>query len=333
VVVPPNKPNTTVVPERTETIIEKPRTQRTTTVVAAPVRTARDEKARFKALEDSLGALRLEQQRLSEELKRSQADTARTTVRTDTVMISRTDTTGKGKLQAELVRSWTYRQHAELMNRMLMDRITLMELYLNQQEQQAPDSTLEDLRQQVLTLDARVDSLRAVQRMQGTDTKPNTGPTGKVSVRDSSSKSMERFASTDTLYFRSGSIQVAPAYQQRIKEIAAERARMGKGNIIVTGHTDRSGKATFNLMLSQQRAEAVARALEAAGVPRSAIKAARAVHLQRKGAERGDPDGGGALSGSAQALASSVSSSSWAEAPSHSSITVAIRFARSPRCW
>ena len=79
-------------------------------------------------------------------------------------------------------------------------------------------------------------------------------------------------AITDTLYFRSGSVYVLDANKARIAAIAKEYLANGRGKILVTGHTDRSGNATFNRSLSQQRAEAVAKYLREAGVPATAIK-------------------------------------------------------------
>jgi outer membrane protein OmpA-like peptidoglycan-associated protein len=43
--------------------------------------------------------------------------------------------------------------------------------------------------------------------------------------------------------------------------------------VLIEGHTDGQGEAATNLRLSQQRADAVAAALAAAGVPSSRIRA------------------------------------------------------------
>lgn len=243
---------------------------RTTTIIAAPVPENGKDRDRIKALEDSLDVLRMEQQRLNEMLERTASDTAASADRPDTMIVTRTDTAASEAFQAALVRSATYRRQVELINRMLMDRITLLEQYLALQEDQAPDSLVDVLRKQVLRLDGQVDSLRSAQKalMERSSAAERTD----LSKVDANGDGSRRSASTDTVYFATASVKVGAEYRARISAIAAEYAKMGKGNILVTGHTDRSGKASFNLMLSQQRAEAVAGLLEAAGVPRNALK-------------------------------------------------------------
>jgi OmpA family len=56
-----------------------------------------------------------------------------------------------------------------------------------------------------------------------------------------------------------------------IAQAADDYRRTGSARITVTGYTDTSGSANYNLGLSQQRAEIVAEQLEAEGVPATSI--------------------------------------------------------------
>ncbi len=56
-----------------------------------------------------------------------------------------------------------------------------------------------------------------------------------------------------------------------IESIASSAAACGVRAVMVVGHADRSGSAGFNQRLSQRRAEAVAAALVAEGMPRAAV--------------------------------------------------------------
>lgn len=59
--------------------------------------------------------------------------------------------------------------------------------------------------------------------------------------------------------------------QSTIQQIAASRASCGFARFNVTGHADSSGATSYNLAISERRANAVASLLEGAGVPRSDV--------------------------------------------------------------
>lgn len=55
-------------------------------------------------------------------------------------------------------------------------------------------------------------------------------------------------------------------------DAAAQIIKDANGNFLIVGHTDKKGSDAYNLRLSRQRAAAVVNALEARGVPSSALK-------------------------------------------------------------
>lgn len=235
-----------------------------TVVVPVVVDQSGNEDARIRSLEDSLNVTRAEQKRLAAELDSVPAKGIAPTP-------SVTDTTS---LAVALARSQKQQRYASQLNSILLDRIAIMERYMDLQDQQASDSSLAILRDSVLLLDGQVQLLRDSLRMERTDRKlePGSKLESKVGEKVKDEVITGDQAITDTLYFRSGSVYVLDANKARIAAIAKEYLANGRGKILVTGHTDRSGNATFNRSLSQQRAEAVAKYLREAGVPATAIK-------------------------------------------------------------
>ena len=77
----------------------------------------------------------------------------------------------------------------------------------------------------------------------------------------------------NAVFFTTGSAEIPPDGLDVIREIAngASGSGQGAGTIEVIGYTDTAGPAEFNEQLSKRRAEAVAEALAAEGVPREAI--------------------------------------------------------------
>ena len=74
------------------------------------------------------------------------------------------------------------------------------------------------------------------------------------------------------VYFASGQYKLANADQMTV--LAAAKAYKKDGQeVIVGGHTDSTGNASFNTSLSKQRAVEVTAALVEAGVPRERIVA------------------------------------------------------------
>jgi outer membrane protein OmpA-like peptidoglycan-associated protein len=74
------------------------------------------------------------------------------------------------------------------------------------------------------------------------------------------------------LYFKSDSIELAAESRAILPEILQSIKDRDSQDISSIGHTDTAGDLSYNLQLSQQRAEAVARLLEAAGVARGNIE-------------------------------------------------------------
>jgi len=76
-------------------------------------------------------------------------------------------------------------------------------------------------------------------------------------------------ARTYLVFFDFDSATLTDRARQIIAEAAANAPRVQTTRIDVTGHTDTVGSAAYNQALSVRRAEAVARELEARGIPRS----------------------------------------------------------------
>jgi len=66
--------------------------------------------------------------------------------------------------------------------------------------------------------------------------------------------------------FATDSFAVRPELQQELAKVAANLNRYSKSSVQVIGHTDNTGDATYNIGLSQQRADAVANVLIVDGV-------------------------------------------------------------------
>lgn len=74
-----------------------------------------------------------------------------------------------------------------------------------------------------------------------------------------------------TVYFGFDRSDLDAAAMQVVDDAAARYTQAGTADIVVAGYTDRSGSPSYNLALSERRAEAVRAALEAKGVPASSI--------------------------------------------------------------
>jgi outer membrane protein OmpA-like peptidoglycan-associated protein len=78
--------------------------------------------------------------------------------------------------------------------------------------------------------------------------------------------------SPDIVFFDWNSVEVPESAVPTLTAVAEKQRRCGWAGLAVTGHTDRSGSAAFNLGLSQRRAAAVASALEGNGVSASVLE-------------------------------------------------------------
>ena len=74
-----------------------------------------------------------------------------------------------------------------------------------------------------------------------------------------------------TVYFASGSTEVAPAFAASAGGLKAYLAAHAPGTLAISGFADKTGNAALNAALSKKRAEAVKAALVADGVAESAI--------------------------------------------------------------
>ena len=97
--------------------------------------------------------------------------------------------------------------------------------------------------------------------------------TARPAVPDCRAQATALLAS-DMIMFDSDSAEIRTDSAQVIARLAKILTPCGDARIGVAGHTDASGDRDRNLVLSQQRADAVAAALAAAGVPRDRLIAA-----------------------------------------------------------
>ena len=73
------------------------------------------------------------------------------------------------------------------------------------------------------------------------------------------------------VYFAFGRADLPPTSGAEMDEVARFFRRSGARRVVLYANADRAGPADLNQRLSEQRAEAVIRALEARGVPRAAV--------------------------------------------------------------
>ncbi len=74
------------------------------------------------------------------------------------------------------------------------------------------------------------------------------------------------------VYFALDSADLDAEDQAMLDEIIAAVKESGPSKIVVRGHADRSGGSDYNMALSEQRAETIAAALVAAGIPADAVR-------------------------------------------------------------
>lgn len=87
---------------------------------------------------------------------------------------------------------------------------------------------------------------------------------------------VERALATDLdnvylVFFAWNQADVSPVAASVLEQVYADYMRGRPARVVVAGHADRSGPAGYNLVLSQRRAEAVADALSALGMPGEAM--------------------------------------------------------------
>lgn len=74
------------------------------------------------------------------------------------------------------------------------------------------------------------------------------------------------------VYFELDSAELDAEDQAMLDEIIAAVKENGPSKIVVRGHADRSGGNDYNMALSEQRAETIAAALVAAGIPADSVR-------------------------------------------------------------
>ena len=74
------------------------------------------------------------------------------------------------------------------------------------------------------------------------------------------------------VYFSLDSADLDEEDQTMLEDIIASVKENGPSKIVVRGHADRSGGDDYNMELSQKRAETVAEALVAAGIPSDSVR-------------------------------------------------------------
>jgi len=164
----------------------------------------------------------------------------------------------------------TLARHTQMLNDALVDQVTALERYVALQNETGNDSLVAAQRKQIMELDATVEQLRdSLSRDRASMPAADIHST----TTDSSERPSTRTATavSDTIFFTSGSFSVNEGYRAQIKTDAARILAAKSGKVIVTGNSDLSGDAAFNLMLSQKRADEVVRLLIEAGVPKERI--------------------------------------------------------------
>lgn len=273
----PDAPKTPEIKEQPE---KESRTK--TTVVPVPVIVPTGNKNETRALEDSLANARTAQKRAEAELERLRKETIppspttpvvspKADERTRVVPVpvpvpsSKPDTVKQTTTSAVPNDQAIRQAQRKRLNSLMLERIGMIEGYLAMQATLAPDSVQRKTEQQVQLLDVRIIALR--------DSINASALLGKVdeTILKDPNAAKEDIALVDTLYFATGSSSVQERFKAGLNEQATHFLRSGKGKVLVTGHSDGSGPADFNLTLSEARAEAVAQLLREAGVPESSM--------------------------------------------------------------
>jgi outer membrane protein OmpA-like peptidoglycan-associated protein len=92
---------------------------------------------------------------------------------------------------------------------------------------------------------------------------------GRIQIENTGSVLIVRMP--QDILFPVNSAELQPAIVPDLRAVAANLNRYPDGTVDVVGHTDNTGPASFNLELSQRRAQSVANVLIAAGVPGSRL--------------------------------------------------------------
>lgn len=239
---------------------EEPRERSKTTVVPVPVIIPSGNKKTLAdpALQDSLKKMAAENQKLqhlADSLRKSTPETmpydsAAARLKTNTAPL---DTA----TAPELLRA----QHSSfLLNDLQATRIATLERYIAVMDGQGNNVETDSLKQRIAAMDLELEKLRAAAaKDKGTSKTPLMSDVERTII--------------DTVTFSSGSSSVGAKERAELLATGKRLATAKVKHVLVTGQTDRSGNAAFNLRLSQNRADAVRQVLVEAGVPVGSITA------------------------------------------------------------
>ncbi len=239
---------------------EEPRERSKTTVVPVPVIIPSGNKKTVAdpALQDSLKRMAAENLKLRHLADSVRKTTGATMPYDSTAALLKTatapldGTTAPGLLQA---------QHSSfLLNDLQATRIVTLERYIAVMDGQGNNVETDSLKQRIAAMDLELEKLRAAgAKDKGTSRSPLTNDVERTII--------------DTVTFSSGSSRVGAKERAELLATGKRLATAKVKHVLVTGQTDRSGNAAFNLRLSQSRADAVKKVLVEAGVPVGSLTA------------------------------------------------------------
>lgn len=85
------------------------------------------------------------------------------------------------------------------------------------------------------------------------------------------------------VYFDTGKAEISPEFGERAKPLVDYLRANGGAQAVVSGYSDPTGTAATNALMSQQRAQAVSTALQAAGVAESSIVLQKPIDITGSG--------------------------------------------------
>lgn len=244
-------PSTTQQPQ--QVVTQQPRERSRTNVVPVPVPApnGRTKTVSDPALQDSLRKAEAENRRLrhlTDSLRKSTPATASF----DSTAAPLDTTTAPELLRA---------QHSSfLLNDLQATRIETLERYIELMDDQGNNAETDSLKQRIAAMDEEMAKLRSA--------RAGDKDTANAPLKDGVERTI-----IDTVAFSTGSSTVGATERSGLLATGKRLAVAKVKHVLVTGQTDRSGDAAFNLRLSQSRADAVKQVLVEGGVPVGSITA------------------------------------------------------------
>jgi len=162
-------------------------------------------------------------------------------------------------------------QIAEVQARVAANEKRLTELEQNMSEQQRAE--LMRLRGQTQQQQAQLAASEAARQEAERRAEQAAADLARIATVKQEPRGMVITLSGSVL-FASGKSELLPSAQAKLNEVARALSEQSKDSqIVVEGHTDSQGKETFNLDLSQRRAQAVRDYLVSHGVPEDRVRA------------------------------------------------------------